>query len=103
MNQIHREAQSQLHPSVVIVIGRTPGALTNLVVVGRDSFLDELVETAGGKNLMSAESNSAYPRVSLETFLRLNPDSIYSCVIAERIIMCAWYRWYAIPIHGRLR
>jgi iron complex transport system substrate-binding protein len=76
MSQIHREAQGQLHPSVVMVIGRTPGALTNLVVVGRDSFLDELVETAGGKNLISAESNSAYPRVSLETLLRLNPDVI---------------------------
>jgi iron complex transport system substrate-binding protein len=76
MSQIHREAQGRLHPSVVMVIGRTPGALSNLVVVGRDSFLDELVETAGGKNLMSAESNSAYPRVSLETLLRLNPDVI---------------------------
>ena len=76
MSQIHREAQGQVHPSVVMVIGRTPGALSNLVVVGRDSFLDELVETAGGENLMSAESNSAYPRVSLETLLRLNPDVI---------------------------
>jgi iron complex transport system substrate-binding protein len=76
MSQIHREAQGQLHPSVVMVIGRTPGALTNLVVVGRDSFLDELVDTAGGKNLISAESSSAYPRVSLETLLRLNPDVI---------------------------
>jgi iron complex transport system substrate-binding protein len=76
MSQIRRQAQGQLHPSVVMVVGRTPGALSNLVVVGRDSFLDELVETAGGKNLMSAESNSAYPRVSLETLLRLNPDVI---------------------------
>jgi iron complex transport system substrate-binding protein len=75
MNNIRLQAQSQLHPSVVIVIGRTPGTLSNLVVVGHDGFLDELVETAGGRNLMAAAAG-AYPRVSLETLLRLNPDVI---------------------------
>ena len=76
MNQIYQQSEGASRPGVIFVIGRTPGALTNLVVVGHDLFLDELIHTAGGRNLMSEQSQSAYPRISLETIMRLNPDVI---------------------------
>jgi iron complex transport system substrate-binding protein len=76
MNQIRRQSQGKPGSTVVFVIGRAPGTLSNLVVVGRDAFLDELIETAGGKNLIAAESAAAYPHIALETILRLNPDVI---------------------------
>lgn len=76
MNRIHQQSEAASHPGVIFVIGRTPGALTNLVIVGHDLFLDELIRTAGGRNLMSEHSQSAYPHISLETVMRLNPDVI---------------------------
>ena len=68
-------AQSGARPSVLIVLGRTPGQLTGLVAVGRGTYLGELLEIAGGRNAME-ESAIAYPRISLETVVRANPDVI---------------------------
>jgi ABC-type Fe3+-hydroxamate transport system substrate-binding protein len=76
MNQIRGQSSGVPNPTVVLVIGRTPGTLSNLVVVGRDAFLNELIETAGGKNLIVTESASPYPQIALETVLRLNPGVI---------------------------
>jgi iron complex transport system substrate-binding protein len=76
MEEIHHQSQGQHSPTVVFVIGRTPGTLSNLVVVGRDAFLNELIETAGGANLMATQSGPGYSHISLETILRLNPDVI---------------------------
>ena len=68
-------AKGDARPSVLIVLGRTPGQLTGLVAVGRGTYLGELLEIAGGRNAME-ETAIAYPRISLETVVRANPDVI---------------------------
>jgi iron complex transport system substrate-binding protein len=62
-------------PSVLIVLGRTPGQLTGLVAVGPGAYLGELLEIAGGRNVL-VETSVTYPHISLETVVRLNPDVI---------------------------
>jgi iron complex transport system substrate-binding protein len=69
------ETASKPRPTVLIVVGHTPGLLTNLVGAGPSTYLSELLEIAGGRNTMPA-SAIAYPRISLETIVRLNPDVI---------------------------
>ncbi len=59
--------------SVVFIVGRNPGELQGLVVVGAGSYLSELLEIAGGKNVF-ADSKQAYVKVSLESLLRRNPE-----------------------------
>ena len=59
--------------SVVFIVGRNPGELQGLVVVGAGSYLSELLEIAGGKNVF-ADSKQAYVKISLESLLRRNPD-----------------------------
>jgi iron complex transport system substrate-binding protein len=59
----------------MFVVGRTPGTVTGLVVVGRGSFLHELIELAGGVNI-AADAAVAYPRFSLEEVIHRNPDII---------------------------
>jgi iron complex transport system substrate-binding protein len=59
---------------VIFVIGRDPGTLSNLIVVGRDNFLNELVDVDGGINVIAQESTQPYPHISLETILREHPD-----------------------------
>ena len=59
--------------SVAFVVGRTPGELQGLMVVGGGSYLSELIEIAGGKNVF-ADSKQDYLKTSYESLLRRNPD-----------------------------
>jgi iron complex transport system substrate-binding protein len=73
---IHRRTAGHRPPTVIFIVGREPGSLSNLVVVGHDFFLNDLIDVAGGKNLMASSTVSAYPRIGMETILRLDPDVI---------------------------
>jgi iron complex transport system substrate-binding protein len=75
LDAVRGEMSGKPRPTVMIVVGRTPGLLTNLVAVGPRAYLGELLEIAGGANVLT-EAAIAYPRISLETVVRLNPDVI---------------------------
>lgn len=72
---IGQQAKGKPRRSLLFVVGRTPGRLESMVAVGRGSFLNELIEAAGGRNVL-ADSPVVYPTISLEGVLRLNPDVI---------------------------
>jgi iron complex transport system substrate-binding protein len=74
LDEIHAQTVGKKKPNVIFVIGRDPGTLTNLIVVGRDSFLNELIQVAGGVNVIAEQSSQPYPHISLETILRNQPD-----------------------------
>jgi iron complex transport system substrate-binding protein len=59
--------------SAVFIVGREPGRLEDLVVVGGGSYLNELMEAAGGRNIFANESRP-YLKTSLESILRRDPD-----------------------------
>ena len=61
---------------VLMIADRTPGTLTGLVAVGPGNYEDEVLAIAGGDNVLREPSMPSYPRVSLETALRENPDVI---------------------------
>jgi iron complex transport system substrate-binding protein len=61
---------------VLIVVGRRTGALTDLVVAGRGTYLHELIGIAGGVNVLDDPALPEYPRISLETVIRLKPDVV---------------------------
>jgi iron complex transport system substrate-binding protein len=74
LDQIHAQTEGKKKPNVIFIIGRDPGTLSNLIVVGRDSFLNELIQVAGGTNVVAEQSSQQYPHISLETILRNQPD-----------------------------
>lgn len=57
-------------PRVFVQISKEP-----LFTIGRDSFLTEIVESAGGIST-TKDIATAYPKISKETALALNPDVI---------------------------
>jgi iron complex transport system substrate-binding protein len=61
---------------VLIIVGRQPGTLADLVGVGRESYLNDLVKVAGGVNVLDQAGLPEYPRISMETVIRLEPDLI---------------------------
>jgi iron complex transport system substrate-binding protein len=75
LDAIRAESQNAKRPTVLLIVGRDPGLLSNLVGVGPGAYLDELIAIAGGKNML-ADSKLQYPHISMETVLRADPDII---------------------------
>jgi iron complex transport system substrate-binding protein len=73
---IQSKAKTLPSPRVLVVINRRPGMLADLTVVGPDNYLEKLLEIAGGANVLAKPGLPLYPRVSLETVLRDDPDVI---------------------------
>jgi iron complex transport system substrate-binding protein len=62
-------------PRVMFVVGRMSGRLDGLVVVGRASYLNEVIRIAGGENVFR-DALAAYPQVSMEEVMARNPEVI---------------------------
>ncbi len=75
LDAIHAGASGPSRPTVLLIVGRDPGLLSNLIGVGPGAYLDELIEIAGGRNVL-ADSKVTYPRISMETVVRTNPEVI---------------------------
>jgi iron complex transport system substrate-binding protein len=61
---------------VLLLVGRRAGSLTDLVAVGRDTYLNDIVTIAGGVNVLADQGLPEYPNISMETVIRLAPDVI---------------------------
>ncbi len=59
-----------------MVVGRTPGLLTNLIAVGPSTYLERITANCRRASTCLGDTAIAYPHISLETVVRLNPDVI---------------------------
>lgn len=75
LEQIRQRAAALPRTRMMFVIGRTPNRLDGLVVVGKASYLNEIIQIAGGENVFR-DAVAAYPTVSLEEVLARNPQVI---------------------------
>lgn len=62
--------------SVLIIVGRQTGTLSDIVAVGRASYLNDVAAIAGGVNVLAENVKPDYPRISMETVISLRPDII---------------------------
>jgi len=69
---------------VFICVGRAPGSLAGIVTVGPDSFISEILTTAGGINIFS-DADIPYPQVSKESLLQRQPEVILELRPNERL------------------
>jgi iron complex transport system substrate-binding protein len=60
---------------VMIVVGRAPGRLEDIIAVGQASYLNDIVQIAGGTNVFR-DAVSPYPKVGMEEILARNPEAI---------------------------
>ena len=63
-------------PAVLILVGAMPASPRSVYVAGPDSFLDRIVELAGGRNALAGRLNRPWAEVSAETVLAAKPDAI---------------------------
>lgn len=75
LDQVRKRAARFAPTPMMFVVGRTPGSLDGMIVAGRTSYLNQVIEIAGGKNVFG-DARAAYPQVSLEEVLARNPSAI---------------------------
>lgn len=87
---------------MTFVVGRSPNRLDGLIVVGRGSFLNELIDIAGGVNIFH-DAVASYPAVSLEGMLARNPEAIIDMGdMAETESVTAAQKQAVVSLWGRL-
>jgi len=59
---------------VLCVIGRNPGTLNDIYVIGNSSYINELITLAGGKNVI--ENKRLSVKITKEAIYSLDPDII---------------------------
>jgi len=87
-------ASTPQRPAVFFQIGISP-----IVSAGTDTFINELITRAGGKNL--AAGKTAYPRFSEEELVGLAPDVVIITSMTRGgefdKAMAQWRRWDTLP------
>ncbi|MFZ1934187.1 MAG: helical backbone metal receptor [Thermoguttaceae bacterium] len=81
VDRICRQTQNLPRPRVLFVLDRIRGCghLADLYVAADDSYIDTMIDWAGGKNAYSRRG-VRYPVVSTEGIMSLNPDVIVDLV-----------------------
>jgi len=89
-----RVAGTEKRPSVFFQIGIVP-----IVSVGTHTFIDELITTAGGRNL--AAGSTPYPRFSREQVVALEPEVIIITSMTRgqdfEPVRNEWNQWGSLP------
>ena len=89
LDRVRRETSALRHPTVFWPLWETP-----LLSVGGGSFLNELIEIAGGRNVF-AELPQPSPTVAFEELLRRDPDVIVTGP-RTRLRLIADARWQTL-------
>jgi iron complex transport system substrate-binding protein len=76
LDAIQSKAKGLPSPRVLIIADRRQGMLTDLVAIGPSNYVNQILEIAGGLNVLARPGLPQYPHISLETVLRENPDVI---------------------------
>jgi iron complex transport system substrate-binding protein len=76
LDAIQTKAKALPSPRVIVIANRRQGMLADLVAIGPDNYVNQILEIAGGINALAKPGLPQYPHISLETVLRENPDVI---------------------------
>jgi iron complex transport system substrate-binding protein len=81
IERIKQKTSRSVRPKVLIIVERTlgTGAIEDVYVAGKNTFYDELINMAGGINAFGDEK-IAYPIVSAEGIIHLNPEFIIDLI-----------------------
>ncbi len=74
-DSVQRQVHTLPRRRVLLGIGRNPQTLQGLFVAGQGTFLNDLLELAGGENVF-ADVPLKYPKVALEAIIERNPEII---------------------------
>jgi iron complex transport system substrate-binding protein len=76
LENIRTKSRAMPSPTVIVIVNRRQGTLTDLTAVGPDNYLNEILGIAGGTNVLAKSGLPRYPHISMETIIREDPDVI---------------------------
>lgn len=81
LSRIAKKTSGAERPKVMICVSRelSEQRINSFYVAGSDNFYNELIGLAGGRNVLK-KTRAAYPYISVEGLLRLNPDVIIDLI-----------------------
>jgi iron complex transport system substrate-binding protein len=74
LKDIHKKSALKKKVKTLIIVGRNPDQLSQMYILGRKDFLNEILEIAGGTNAYTG--NILYPNISIESVVAMKPDLI---------------------------
>jgi iron complex transport system substrate-binding protein len=89
LRRVSLRASGKKRIRTLCIAGRNADELKNMFIIGRNDFLNELLEIAGGTN--AYQGGVDYPNISLESVIALDPEFIleisshYEGIADERI------------------
>jgi len=75
LDQIHNRLATLSPATVMFVVGRAPDRIEDIIVIGRASYLNDIIQIAGGRSIFT-DSVAPYPKVGIEEILARNPEVI---------------------------
>ena len=75
LEAVRKRAEGLPRRSVMFIVGRTPATVEDLMAVGSNSFLNELIDIAGGRNVFE-DAVAYYPRIPREEVYARRPEVI---------------------------
>jgi iron complex transport system substrate-binding protein len=76
LESIQAKAKAFRSPRVIVIANRRQGTLTDLIAIGPNNYVNQILEIAGGTNVLAKPLLPQYPHISLEVVLREDPDAI---------------------------
>lgn len=74
LNEIEQKTKNTKKKTVLLVVGRNPGTLEDIYVIGTNNYIDELITLAGGENVVTNKRNAL--KITKEAIFTFNPDVI---------------------------
>ncbi len=71
---VKKRTENLPRKKVLLVVGRNPGTLEDIYVIGQNNYINELIEIAGGENVVTNDRFSL--KLTREAILTLDPDVI---------------------------
>jgi len=75
IDRIRARVAGRPKPRVLITVSRQPDRLANLLTAGKGTFLDEMIDAAGGINVFGTV-DMRYPQISPESIIAQQPEVI---------------------------
>ena len=92
LDGIRKKTEGLPRKRILLVVGRNPGTLEDIYVIGRNNYINELIELSGGENVV--ENDRLSIKVTKEAVLTFDPDDIveinHEQVDKEKEIVNTW-------------
>jgi iron complex transport system substrate-binding protein len=106
LKDIQSRVSSRPRTSLLFSVGRNAGSLDGLIAVGPQSYLSEIIDLAGGRNVL-ADSPVPYAKVVQEEIVARNPEVIIDMGVhpdangitpaQERSEIALWGKFPTVP------